>query len=90
MSADTDCWLIYLLKCSDDSIYTGITKNLQKRIDKHNKNIGARYTRGRTPVTLIKSFKVENKSIALQIEYKIKQLSKEEKLELTDESIRSL
>ena len=85
-----EIWFIYLLKCSDDTIYTGITKDLQKRIDKHNKGTGARYTRGRTPVTLIKSFKRDSKSEALKLEYKIKLLSKEEKLSLDDAHSRLL
>lgn len=76
-------WIIYLLKCSDNSIYCGITNDLDKRIDAHNKKRGAKYTRGRTPVILIKSFVVENKSYALKIEHKIKSLSREEKLKFS-------
>lgn len=73
-------WFVYLVKCSDGTIYTGITNDIQKRIDKHNSKKGAKYTRTRTPVTLIKSFEVEDKSAALKMEYKIKSLSKDEKL----------
>jgi putative endonuclease len=75
-------WYVYLLCCSDNSIYTGITNDLEKRIAKHNAGTGAKYTKGRAPVTLIKSFEVANKSEALKLEYKIKQLSREEKLKL--------
>lgn len=73
-------WHVYLLECSDKTIYTGITNNLEKRIATHNSGKGAKYTKGRLPVTLIKSFEVADKSTALKMEYKIKQLSKDEKL----------
>ncbi len=77
-------WIVYLIKCSDDSIYTGITNNLEKRLEKHNKGTACKYTKGRGPVTLLKHFPCASKSEALQLEYKIKQLSKSEKLKLLD------
>lgn len=74
-------WYVYIINCSkDDTLYTGITNNLEKRIAAHNKGTGAKYTKGRTPVTLIKYFECSNKSEALKLEYKIKQLSREEKI----------
>ncbi len=73
-------WYVYLLCCSDNTLYCGITNNLEKRIDTHNKKRGAKYTKSRLPVVLLKSFQVETKSEALKLEYKIKQLSREEKL----------
>jgi putative endonuclease len=73
-------WYVYILKCADDTLYTGITNDLDRRIAKHNSGKGAKYTKGRTPVTLYKSFEVANKSEALKMEYRIKQLSKDEKL----------
>ena len=69
-----EIWFVYLLKCSDDTLYCGITNDLDKRIAKHNANKGAKYTKGRTPVTLFKSFECNSKSEALKLEYKIKQL----------------
>jgi putative endonuclease len=76
-------WYVYLIKCSvDQSIYTGITNNLNKRIAAHNAGKGARYTKSRRPVKLLKYFEVETKSEALKLEYKIKQLSRQEKLQL--------
>jgi putative endonuclease len=75
-------WFVYLLKCSDDTLYCGITNNLEKRIATHNAGKGAKYCRGRLPVTLFKSFEVADKSAALKEEYRIKQLSREEKLKL--------
>jgi putative endonuclease len=75
-------WVVYILKCSDDTLYTGITNDIENRLKKHNEGKGAKYTRGRTPVVLIASFVVESKSLALKEEYRIKKLSKEEKLNL--------
>lgn len=73
-------WYIYLLNCSDNTLYCGITNDLSKRIETHNKGLGAKYTRGRLPVTLAKSFIVETKGLALKVEYKIKSLPKDKKL----------
>lgn len=75
-------WYVYIVRCSDDTLYTGITNNLELRIQKHNEGKGAKYTKGRGPVALVKSFECLTKSEALKLEYKIKQLSKEEKLKL--------
>ncbi len=73
-------WFVYILRCSDDTLYTGITNNLERRIKQHNEGKGAKYTRGRGPVTLVKSIECATKSEALKLEYKIKQLPREEKL----------
>lgn len=78
-------WFVYLIRCSDDSIYTGITNDLQKRINNHNlgyKISKCRYTSGRLPVVLIKYFEYDTKSEALKREYQIKKLDKKDKLEL--------
>lgn len=77
-------WVVYLLTCSDGTIYTGITNDINKRIRAHNGLIkgGAKYTSKRRPVNLLRLFEVENKSCALKIEYKIKKLSRQEKLNL--------
>jgi putative endonuclease len=75
-------WFVYIVRCSDDTLYTGITNDLERRIKQHNEGKGAKYTRGRGPVALIKSFQCVSKSEALKLEYKIKQLSKEDKLKL--------
>ena len=73
-------WYVYILRCSDDTFYTGITNDLQKRIATHNKGKGAKYTRGRGPVVLVKSFDVFSKGEALKLEHHIKGLSKNDKL----------
>jgi putative endonuclease len=79
----SDCvWYVYLLRCADDTIYCGITNDLDSRIKKHNEGKGAKYTLGRGPVALIKSFEYATKSEALKEEYRIKQLSRDEKLKL--------
>lgn len=63
-----------MLRCSDNSYYCGITTNVDRRIQQHNKRKGAKYTSSRTPVTLIDSFSVDTKSEALQLESFIKKL----------------
>lgn len=73
-------WYIYILKCADDTLYTGITNNLDKRIKQHNEGKGAKYTRGRGPVALVKFFTRNTKSDALKLERQIKKLPREEKL----------
>jgi putative endonuclease len=73
-------WYVYILLCADDTLYTGITNNLERRIKQHNEGKGAKYTKGRGPVTLVKSIECATKSEALKLEYKIKQLPREEKL----------
>ena len=76
-------WFVYIVRCEkDDSLYTGITNDLERRIQQHNGGKGARYTRGRGPITLVKFFEFLTKSEALKEEYRIKQLSREEKLKL--------
>lgn len=78
-------WFIYLLECADNTLYTGITKDLEKRIKAHNSSKGgAKYTRYRQPVKLLKYFEIDNKSLALKLEAKIKKLSRKEKLLLTN------
>jgi len=77
-------WVVYLLECEDGSIYTGITNNLEKRINDHNCGKGAKYTRSRLPVKLLKYFVVEGKSEALKIEIKIKKLKRSDKIKLID------
>jgi putative endonuclease len=77
-------WIIYLVRCSDNTLYCGITNDLERRIKQHNEGKGAKYTRGRGPITLIKFFTRPTKGEALKLEYRIKQLSRQEKLEFED------
>jgi putative endonuclease len=74
-------WFVYVIQSQkDDTLYTGITLDVEARLKTHNEERGARYTKGRTPFVLIASFKVLNKGDALRAEYRIKQLSKSDKL----------
>lgn len=72
---------VYILECKDGSYYTGYTNNLKNRLQKHQTGKGAKYTRGRTPVTLLFSKQFTTKTEAMQEEYRIKQLSREQKEE---------
>ena len=76
-------WLVYLLLCADQTLYCGITNNLQKRLEKHNAGKGSRYTRARLPVMVVKIWDATNKSTALKLEAKIKKLPKDQKLSFT-------
>lgn len=83
MSSPKKSWYIYILKCSDNTLYTGITTDLIRRIDEHNSSPkAAKYTRIRRPVELIYSENYEDKSGASKREYEIKQLSRVQKLGL--------
>jgi putative endonuclease len=75
-------WLCYILRCSDDTLYTGITNDLEKRLAAHNAGTAARYTRGRGPVDLVFVESCTDKSAALKREMKIKHLSRADKLAL--------
>ena len=75
-------WYVYILECSDGTLYTGITNDLEKRIITLNKGKGAKYTKTRLPVKLRGSFEAEDRSKASKEEYRIKQLTREEKLKL--------
>lgn len=73
---------VYILRCIDDTLYTGFTVNLEKRIDTHNKGKGAKYTRGRIPVELVYKEEYSTKSEALKREYFLKQLKRKEKIKI--------
>ncbi|MDM5304051.1 GIY-YIG nuclease family protein [Peribacillus frigoritolerans] len=69
----------YVLKCRDGSYYAGYTNDLHRRIDVHNQGRGAKYTRSRTPVELIYHEIFETRTLAMQAEYKFKQLTRKQK-----------
>ncbi|MCH2179171.1 MAG: GIY-YIG nuclease family protein [Mariniblastus sp.] len=75
-------WHVYLLRCADNSLYTGITNDLQRRVEQHNAGTAARYTRSRGPVTLVYEETAECRSSALKREYAIKQLTRRQKQQL--------
>jgi putative endonuclease len=77
-------YYLYILKCADKTLYTGITVDLQRRIKEHNvSKLGAKYTKARRPVKIIYSKKFRTRSAALREEFRIKSLSRKEKIKLT-------
>ena len=77
-------WSVYVLKCSDDTLYTGISTDMERRLTEHNQcnKKGARYTRARRPVVLVYQEFVDNRSEASKREAVIKKLSRLDKLAL--------
>jgi putative endonuclease len=76
-------YFLYILRCSDDTLYTGITTDIQRRLEEHNSSTkGAKYTRSRRPVALVYTEKFEDRSSASKREYIIKRLSRAKKLAL--------
>jgi putative endonuclease len=74
-------WLTYLLRCADGKIYTGVTNDLKKRISAHNRGEASRFTRARLPVTLLASSRAMTKVDAFRLEYAIKRLPREKKVQ---------
>lgn len=72
-------WRVYILKCSDGTYYTGYTSNLDFRLEKHNSGHGAKYTRGRRPVTIAYSESFPSRSEAAQREIQIKRWPRSKK-----------
>ena len=82
-SQNRDTWYVYMVRCNDGTLYTGITNDLEKRIEAHNSGKdGARYTRSRRPVKLVYSEEVDSKSTAAKLEYKIKKMTRAKKKEM--------
>jgi putative endonuclease len=75
-------WFVYMLRCVDNSLYTGITNNLEKRLKAHNEGKGAKYTRGRGPVVMVYQKECESQSDALKQELAMKKLTTEQKRRL--------
>lgn len=78
---------VYIVRCKDNTLYTGWTNDLEKRINAHNNGQGAKYTKYRRPVELVYYEVFESKSEALKREIEIKKLRKYEKIELIKKSI---
>jgi len=76
-------YYLYILKCADGTLYTGITVDLERRVREHNgSELGAKYTRARRPVELVYSEGFDDRSAATKAEMRVKNLSREEKLAL--------
>jgi putative endonuclease len=69
-------WVCYMLRCADDTLYTGITNDLEKRVAAHNDGTAAKYTRGRRPVTLVFAERYPDRSAASRREMSIKKLTR--------------
>lgn len=80
MRSSVDNWVVYLIRCKDDSFYCGVTNNLEKRIVVHNKGKGSKYTRSRLPVVLLVVSKFMCRSEALKLEYQVKQQRRDMKV----------
>ena len=84
-------WYFYVLSCSDKSLYTGVTTDVERRLKEHNDKKGAKYTRSRLPVTVLYYREVENRSLAQKMESAFKKLSRKQKLqklcEMVDEDL---
>ena len=74
-------WTVYILRCTDETLYTGITKDVERRIEEHNGSglLGSKYTRARRPVRLVYSEAHKTRSDAARREYEIKRLNREGK-----------
>ena len=79
--------VVYVLECEDGTYYTGYTTDLERRLAEHNAGEGAKYTRPRTPVTVVHRERFETRSAAMSREYEIKQLTRTKKERLVDDSV---
>ena len=81
-------WYVYILRCADDTLYTGVTTDPERRLQEHNAggSLGARYTRSRRPVTLLHQETAGSRAQACQREAAIKKLSRDAKLALPRQS----
>lgn len=80
--ARVETWFVYLVRCSDGTLYTGIARDVAARIAQHDAGRGARYTRGRGPLTLCATKRCRSKSEALRLELSIKRLPRAAKQQL--------
>ena len=83
-------WVVYVVRCADDTLYCGITNDLAARLAAHQAGKGAKYTRGRGPLQLVATQRTRDKRIALRIEHAVKQLRRPDKLALGPVQLRKL
>ncbi|MDG2474016.1 MAG: GIY-YIG nuclease family protein [Paracoccaceae bacterium] len=83
-------WILYIIRCKDNSLYTGITLNLEKRMTSHLGGKGAKYTRGRGPFEILYTEKYPNRSEASKQEYFLKKLTSKEKLDFINEHAQKI
>lgn len=77
---------VYVVECADDSLYTGYTTDVDRRVAEHNDGTGAKYTRSRRPVELVHVERYASRSAAMSREYEVKQFSRRQKERLVFES----
>ena len=77
-------WFVYLLRCGDDSLYCGMTNDVERRLEAHRRGVGARYTRGRSPLVLVHKVRAKDRGDALRKEAAWKRLTRAEKLARID------
>jgi putative endonuclease len=75
---------VYVIECADGTLYTGYTTDVERRVEEHNAGEGAKYTRGRTPVTVVHTEEFSERGEAMSREAAIKDMSREEKETLVD------
>ncbi len=75
-------WYVYILRCADDTLYTGITNDMDRRLKAHNSGSASKYTRVRRPVTMVHREEVDTKGEALRRELQIKAMSRQQKMAL--------
>ena len=73
-------WVVYLLRCSDNSLYCGVSNNIENRVVEHNAGLGAKYTRSHRPVVLVVTSRDMFKVDAFKLEYQIKKLPADKKI----------
>ena len=82
-------WYVYMLRCGDDTLYTGCTNDVPRRLAAHRKGAGAKYTRSRLPVELVYQETLPDRSAALRREAALKKLSRQQKLALIGQELES-
>lgn len=87
-SSNQEKHYVYIVQCADSSLYTGYTRNVERRVATHNAGKGSRYTRAHLPVKLLASWSFEGKGEALRAEYAIKQLPRAQKLHLAENATK--
>ena len=75
-------WVIYILLCNDDTLYTGITNDIENRLTQHETGAGAKYTKGRGPFRIVYQERAPDRSTASKREYEIKKMTKSQKLKM--------
>ena len=75
-------WVVYILCCSDGKLYTGVTNNIEKRVNAHNAGEASKFTRARLPVKILAASRFMTKEDAYRLEYRIKKLPRNKKLQV--------